>query len=109
MDSLAKIWTSLLSVLQTHNEKMTKTTNIWLLIVTKNIWPSGLIIGFYDNDYEENYEDPIIPCTTKDGKKCQLPFIYQVKMFLKPVWVGKIHTWSRGLCHTFCKDMVVQE
>ena len=32
-----------------------------------------------------------------------------VKIFLKPVWVGKICTWSRGLCHTFCKDMVVQE
>ena len=32
-----------------------------------------------------------------------------VKIFLKPVWVGKQDTWSRGLCHTFCKDMVVQE
>ena len=41
----------------------------------KNIWPSDLIIGSYDNDDYE--EDPIIPCTTKDGKKCQLPFIYQ--------------------------------
>ncbi len=23
--------------------------------------------------------------------------------------MGKQDTWSRGLCHTFCKDMVVQE
>ena len=46
------------------------------------MWPSKRtgLIGSYDNDYEDNYdyeEDPIIPCTTKDGKKCQLPFIYQ--------------------------------
>ena len=29
-------------------------------------------------------------------------------MFLKPVWVGKIHGVG-GQCYTFCKDMVVQE
>ena len=28
-------------------------------------------------------------------------------VFLKPVWVGKMQ--GAGLCHTFCKDMVVQD
>jgi len=41
-----------------------------------NIGARGDEIG---TDFEDDYEDPTRkpPCTTKDGKKCQFPFIYQ--------------------------------
>merc|ERR1712008_96600 len=36
-------------------------------------------IGARGDEIEDDYEDPTRkpPCTTKDGKKCQFPFIYQ--------------------------------